>query len=118
MKLTTERLEQILGSKIDPIATHLAIYEKHVFAERTTRPVHNLEDLREILDLRKKVERLESQQLEVVIQAEVVELKREARNYKGSFEVLSEQCSRQAKEIDDLVATIQQLQKEADNRQQ
>ena len=69
MKLTTERLEQILGSKIDPIATHLAVHDKHVFAERLHRPVHNLEDLREILTLRKEIERLKSEQSEVAARA-------------------------------------------------
>ena len=56
MKLTTERLGQILGSKIDPVATHLAIHDKHVFAERLYRRIHSIADLREILILRKEIE--------------------------------------------------------------
>ena len=69
MKLTTDELEQILSPKIDPVATHLAIHNKHVFAERLHRRVHNLEDLREILALRQEIERLKSEQSEVAARA-------------------------------------------------
>ena len=69
MKLTTDELEQILSRKIDPVATHLAIHNKHVFAERLHRRVHNVEDLREILALRQEIERLKLEQSEVATRA-------------------------------------------------
>lgn len=58
MKLTTKELEGVLLGIVDkPNTTHLAIHvdEMAVFAEKIARPLHNVDDLQEILELRQEV---------------------------------------------------------------